>query len=287
MRSHHPLLAARLGRRVLAVVAMALAAASCSSDSGERANAIRPFSEVQDGRMSFEADPNDPSSGIFRVTTTEPMICAIVWGTDSGYGRFNNSQSMNGTGIIDHDVVLPNVEPGVEYRYIVQGTTADGTLYRSEEATFVIEPAPENGASGRDADLGENLATGAAVLEASSVFSPSFGAEQAVDGDLRTEWSSRGDGDGAFLVIDLGEQVEIGRVEFVTRSMSDGSSITETFTISVDGGAPLGPFNAATPAARRLVEINVTGRVLRFEVASSTGGNVGAVEIGAYGSVSS
>ena len=42
------------------------------------------------------------------------MICAIVWGEDDSFGRFNNSQSMNGTGIVDHDVVLPEVEPGVE-----------------------------------------------------------------------------------------------------------------------------------------------------------------------------
>ncbi len=61
--------------------------------------------------------------------------------------------------------------------------------------------------------------------------------------------------------------------------MADGSAITSTFTVSVDGDEPLGPFPAASPAARRVVEIDATGRVLRFEVDESTGGNVGAVEI--------
>lgn len=75
----------------------------------------------------------------------------------------------------------------------------------------------------------------------------------------------------------------IGAVEFVTRSMSDGSSVTETFTVSVDGADPLGPFPASTPARRGPVELGaVPGRVLRFVVASSTGGNVGAVEVGVY-----
>ena len=91
-----------------------------------------------------------------------------------------------------------------------------------------------------------------------------------------------GDGDGAYLVIDVGEVVEIGAVEFVTRSMSDGSAITETFTVSVDGGEPSGPFPAGTPATRRPAEVDMTGQEFRFQVDSSTGGNVGAVEVGLH-----
>ena len=102
------------------------------------------------------------------------------------------------------------------------------------------------------------------------------------DGDLATEWSTRGDGDDGYLVVDLGEAVPIAAVDFVTRSMGDGSAVTETFTVSVDGGAPYGPFPAGTPRARRLADLVARGRVLRFEVVTSTGGNVGAVEIGVY-----
>ena len=43
---------------------------------------------------------------------------------------------MNGTGITDHDVYLPDAIAGRTYYYVVQGTTADGTLYRSDLATF-------------------------------------------------------------------------------------------------------------------------------------------------------
>lgn len=65
------------------------------------------FALVQENEFAFEADPTDPNRGIFRVRTTEPMICTIVWGETDAFGSFNNSLSMNGTGIIDHDVVLP------------------------------------------------------------------------------------------------------------------------------------------------------------------------------------
>ena len=243
---------------------------------------VRPFSEVQDGDLTFEADPSDPRRGIFRVTTTEPMICAIVWGEDDSLGRFNNSLAMNGTGIVQHDVVLPDVEPGREYRFLVQGTTADGTLHRSEVSTFTIEggaaPEPEP----PDVQVGEELSLGATVLDASSSFSEGFAADNAFDGDDRTEWSTRGDGDSGFITVDLGEQARIGAVEFVTRSMADGSAITDTFTVTVDGGPPLGPFPAGTPARRRLTELATEGRELRFDVETSTGGNVGAIEIRVY-----
>ncbi|MEO5842322.1 MAG: hypothetical protein ABIU08_26495 [Acidimicrobiales bacterium] len=45
---------------------------------------------------------------------------------------------MNGTGIVQHDVSLPDIEAGVTYTYVFQGTTADGTLYRSDIGTFHI-----------------------------------------------------------------------------------------------------------------------------------------------------
>lgn len=272
-------------RRFRWVLGLLLLLAACGGDDTTSSGAsdgaeIRPFSEVQDSEFAFELDPADPTRGIFRVTTSEPMICAIVWGEDDTFGRFNNSQSMNGTGIIEHDVALPDVEPGTEYRFLVQGTTADGTLYRSEISSFAIEGG--DAAAGVELPAGENVATGAVVVDASSSFSDSFVPELALDGDLGTEWSTRGDGDGAFLVVDVGAPVDLGAVEFVTRSMSDGSAVTETFTVSADGGEPLGPFPAGTPATRRPSDITLRGQVFRFEVVSSTGGNVGAVEVGLY-----
>lgn len=245
--------------------------------------AVRPFSEIQDGPVAFEADPFDPSGGIFRVTTTEPAICAIVWGETDEFGRFNNSLAMNGTGIVQHDVSLPDLEPGREYVYVLQGTTADGTLYRSEVDTFTIPVTEGDAAATPGPDVGPNLATDATIADVSSEFGDAFAAGFAIDGDLATEWSSRDDGDEAFITVDLGTTTDLTGVAFLTRSMADGTAITETFTVTVDGGEVLGPFPAGNPADPRVAEVATSGQQLTFEVDSSTGGNVGAVEIQVFG----
>lgn len=275
----------RSARWYLSVVVLLLVSSSagCTYSRVEGAVQARPFGEVQEGDMVFEPDPSDPRRARFRVTTTEPMICAVVWGEDDSFGRMNNATAMDGTGIEQHDVVLPDVEPGRQYTYVVQGTTADGTLYRSPVGTFTIDRADADAAvEPPDVEVGENLALDATVVDASSTFGDAFVAGHAVDGDDSTEWSTNGDGDGGSITIDLGKPQEIAAVEFVTRSMADGSAVTESFTVTVDGGEPAGPFPAGTPATRRISEIDATGRELRFDVESSTGGNVGAVEIRAY-----
>jgi len=253
--------------------------AGCSDDAGSDAE-VRPFSEVQETDFLFEADPTNPDRGIFRVTTTEPMICAIIWGEDESFGNFNNSLAMNGTGIIEHDVFLPGAEPGVEYVFKVQGSTADGTLYESPVGTFTI---PESSGSESDeAEHGPNLALEASVTEVSSEFSDSFSATNAIDGDTSTEWATSGSGDDAFIAIDLGSDRQIAGVAFLTRSMADGSAITEEYTVIVDGES-FGPFQAGTVADPNVAEIDASGQMVRFEVTTTTGGNTGAVEVQIFG----
>lgn len=269
-------------RRLALLSVLLLAVAACSAGTDATSDAeVRPFEEIQASPVVFEADPLDPSRGIFRVDTTEEAICAIVWGETEDFGRFNNSLTMNGTGIIEHDVVLPDLEQGTEYVYVLQGTTADGTLYRSEVATFTI-PVTDAPTAAPEPDLGPNLAVGATVTDVSSEFNDSFAAENAVDGDLSTEWSSQEDGDDGAITIDLGSETTVTGVAFLTRSMADGSAVTETFTVTI-GDETFGPFPAGSPAQARIAELNATGQELRFEVATSTGGNVGAVEIQVFG----
>jgi hypothetical protein len=252
-----------------------------ASVAGARPVEVRPFSEVQASDIAFSRDPSDPTRGIFRVETSEPMICAIVWGPTKSFGRFNNSLSMNGTGITEHDVLLPDVDAGVTYRYIVQGTTADGTLYRSKVGAFRLAAGDAVDAPAKIAGL-TNVATAATVVASSSEYSSSFSAAYAIDGDTKTEWATKGDGDAGSITIDLGRAVEVAAVEFVTRSMADGTAVTSRFTVALDGGAPLGPFPAGTVARPRPATIGATGQVMRFDVARSSGGNVGAVEIRVY-----
>src|SRR5680860_1119365 len=63
---------------------------------------------------------------------------------------------------------------------------------------------------------------------------------------------------------------------------SPSSATTTTFFVVADEGERLGPFQAGNPANPRFNAASFTGRVLRFEVETSTGGNTGAIEIYAY-----
>ena len=272
----------RAVRGVAVLVAGACAFAGCGEDdSSPSSTEVRPFADVQASDLEFEADPLDPTRGIFRVTTSEPMICAIVWGEDDTFGRFNNSLSMNGTGIEQHDVTLPGIEPGATYQFVVQGTTADGTLYRSEVGTFRIGDESDRPPSTVLAP-GTDIAPTSIVSAVSSEFSDAFAAVNAIDGDLATEWATSGDGDDGSITLELPEETEILAVDFVTRSMADGSATTSTYTVRVDDGPPLGPFPAGSPAQPRPAVIEVPGRTLRFDIVTSSGGNVGAAEIRVY-----
>jgi hypothetical protein len=267
-------------RTILTLAVLAVLVAACSSGTDSE---VLPFSDIQASEFSFEPDQFDPNRAIFRVTTTEPSICSITWGETEALGNQNNSLSMNGTGIIQHDVILPGAIAGGTYYFTVQGATADGRLFQSEMATFTI---PDDGPAAADdpvVDPGINLALAATVTDVSSEFNDAFSADRAIDGDTATEWSTRGDGDGGFIVIDLGSEVALGGFDFITRSMADGSAVTTEYRVTVDGGEVLGPFPAGTPAQPRMASVLTTGRLLRFDIETSTGGNTGAVEIRVFG----
>ena len=280
---------------VLLAAAVIFAACGSSDDSSDDSSAtaassddviegeLLDFALVQENEFTFEADPGDPDRGIFRVRTTEPMICAIVWGETDEFGNFNNSLAMNGTGIIDHDVVLPGAQQGVEYTFRVQGTTADGKQYRSEIGTFTIpvtETDDDGDATGDEMALhGANLALEGTIIEASSSFGAGWEPENAIDDDTQTEWATAGDGDEGFITIDLGSEQDVVGVEFLTRRMLDGTATTEMYTITVDGGETFGPFPAGSPADPNFTAVEFSGQQIRFDIASSTGGNVGAIEV--------
>lgn len=282
----------RLARSVALVLALGLTAAACGSGDDTTSDAeaapgtiegqLLDFALVQDNDFVFEADPTDPNRGIFRVRTTEPMICTIVWGETDEFGNFNNSLAMNGTGIIDHDVILPGARQGVEYRFRVQGSTADGEQYRSEIGTFTI-PVTDTGDAvdgGEEMGVhGANLALDAVVIEASSTFGPGWEPENALDDDTTTEWATSGDGDDGFLTIDLGSEQDVVGVEFWTRSMLDGTATTDVYTITVDGEETFGPFPAGNPANPDFSAVEFSGQQIRFDIESSSGGNVGAIEV--------
>ncbi len=263
------------------VLALALLVTACGGEDADDGalNSILPFELIQDGDFAFEVDPFDTTRGVFHVTTTEPTICSITWGETTELGNLNNSLTMNGTGIIQHDVPLPGAEPGKAYYFTVQGSTADGRVFQSEMATFTLPEIEAAASPDREMAIhGDNLSVGASVRAVISEFSAAWSADNAIDGDMSTEWATSGDGSDGYIEIDLGTESDIAGFEFITRSMTDGSAITTEYTVDVDG-VVFGPFAAGTPADPGFAAVDASGRIVRFMISDSSGGNTGAIEI--------
>jgi len=228
------------------------------------------FASIMAGPITVDLDPSG-TSAVVRVDTTIDVVCAVVYGTDTTFGGISTDDDMAGGAHANHHPVVGPLDPGTTYYYRMAGVAADGTIYRSDTMTFTTP----GGSSART-----NLAPSGTIVDVSSEYSDTYKAENAIDGSLATEWSSNGDGDAAFITIDLGAPTTITGVGFRTREMSDGTAITTSFTVTVDGQA-YGPFPAGPGLST--ADLSVTGHVFRFDVDTSTGGNTGAVEIEIYG----
>ena len=227
---------------------------------------VLDFADIQSGEVGIVLDPSGTLATV-EVSTTIDAACAVAFGEDGTLGRLGTDVDMAAGGHRDHRVLLGGLQPGTAFVFRLQGSGVDGNLYRSRLYSFRT-PVPPIAAP-------ENHAIGARMTDVSSEFSAAFLAANAVDGDLSTEWSTRGDGDDAFITLDLGRVLDVSAVAFRTRQMGDGSSMTATFSITVDGEA-YGPF----PAGPEPVPVEFSGRIVRLDVDTSTGGNTGAVERG-------
>jgi hypothetical protein len=278
----------RLKRRSPVLVALfasiALVAAACSTSGSD--SEVIDFAEIQSSDFEFTVDANGVAK--MNVTTNIDAACSIAWGETDDLGTIGTDLDMGGTAHDDHEVLLVGAVPGETYQFRVQGSDADGNLFQSELASFTLPeiPASDESISGEDdmAVPGDNLAEGATVVAVSSVFSDAWSGENAVDGDMSTEWATAGSGDDAFIEIDLGSPEDVIGVEFITRTMGDGTATTTEYTVTVDGGDVFGPFPAGDPSVSRFAEALFAGQVLRFDVVSSTGGNTGAIEVRVFAS---
>jgi len=257
--------------------------AACSGGDDDTGAVVRPIEDILAGEIRIE--DIGPDSAVVRASTDIPVVCSVVFGTDRAYGSLSTDLDMGGAAHSDHEAPLRGLVPDTLYHYRLQGTGPDGTLYVSSDLTFRTAAEGSVGI-----ELGTNLASaieGGSIAEVSSAFgeSSAWQAANAIDGDPSTEWSSNGDGDGAYITVQLRADAQITAVSFWTRTMGASAQIEE-FQVITDRGETFGPF--VLPDARRpyAFEVSATARSLRFEVVSSSGGNTGAVEIGVYGEFS-
>ena len=140
---------------------------------------------------------------------------------------------------------------------------------------------------------GKNVALvskGARIVGVSSTFGgggneSAWGANNAIDGAPGTQWSTAGDGDDAWIEIELPSRTHVTSIGFWTRAMSSSAQIL-SFRVIADGGDVHGPFELKGAAAIHYFETDLKATRLRFEALETSGGNTGAVDIEVYGSPS-
>jgi hypothetical protein len=140
---------------------------------------------------------------------------------------------------------------------------------------------------------GENAASLAARARIAGVSSnfgagdndSSFGANNAIDGQSNTEWSSHGDGDDAWIEIELDQSYDVQTIGFWTRRMPNETAQIFSFTVTTGEGKTYGPFDLPDANQIYYFPVEFTTNRLRFDAVHTNTGNTGAVEIEAYGHV--
>ena len=110
-----------------------------------------------------------------------------------------------------------------------------------------------------------------------------WGASSAFDGNVNSESSSSGDGDEAWIEVQLARRAHIDRIEFQTRSMSDGSAIAHQFAVTSENGETYGPYDLPDARQSYTFDVDIDAQTLRFSLTGTTGGNTGVVDIAVYG----
>lgn len=278
-----------ISKRILFLAAVALLGlVACSSVETSDSSGVtegytfRSIDEIVDGDLAVTNFANDGTATL-PVHTNIPVACSVVYGTTPAFGSLTLDLDMAGGTHSDHNPLLTNLEPETEYFYRFQGVDDAGTIYLSEVMTFITPP--------RKTSQTENLASpqnGAEIIGYSSAFGDAapqdrWGAASAFDDNPNTEWSSAGDGNGAWIEVKLAGPARIDSVEFQTRAMGDGSAITHSFTIVTGDGQEYGPFDLPDASNSYRFEVPFEAETLRFNLMDTTGGNTGAVDIAVYG----
>jgi hypothetical protein len=280
-------------------VLVAFVLLACSGNALPSTTGPQDISTVAQPNASIQSDLADilkteiqvvnitSTSATVTAETTIDVACAVAFGTTTEYGQLAVDQDMGGAGHSDHGPQLTGLEPDTVYHLTFGGIGPDGTVYGYKDLTFRTKPADAKPAS---RSQGENLAlarNGGRVTRVSSNYgSPSmdssFGANNAFDGNASTQWSSQGDGNGAWIEIELAQVSQVNSLGFWTRTMGTSAQIASLRVIT-DRGETFGPFDLADASAVHYFDVDITAKILRFETVDSSGGNTGAVEIEVYG----
>lgn len=223
------------------------------------------------------------TSATLNLNTSLDVACLVVFGTDTDFGNMALDSDMGASAHQNHSVIMRGLEPDTDYVYRLQGSDNFGNLYASAVMSFRTPVA----AAGPD--LGTNVASttlGASVVDVSSNYggganSSSWGANNAIDGQATTEWSSAGDGNNAFITIDLVAKTQVSGFGLWTRTMGTSAEIS-SFEVENEVGDIYGPFEVDNANGIFDFPIEAEGQSFTFRVTGSNGGNTGVVEVAIY-----
>ena len=249
---------------------------NASGDSG--ANTAFQFANLRVEEVSA-------TRAVVRFDTSEPTTCEAEYGTSMttmDQSATDPSMAPNQLDTV-HDVPLEDLVPDTTYYYRARATDKDGRTERSNTLSFKTLPQRQSGLT-NVALMSEGTTVSAVSSNfggAASGNSSSFGANNAIDGSMVTEWSTNGDGDDAFIVVDFGKMRTLSRVGFRSRRMTDGSSIIKSFRLIFMDQSMLGPFDSPDPDQLYVFDFAtpVSTQTVRLEAVTTTGGNSGAKEI--------
>ena len=235
--------------------------------------------------VNLRAEEIAATRAVLRFETSVPATCAVRYGiAPDALDGFATDPSMTGAELsITHQVPVEDLAPATPYWWRGVATDAAGATWESDLQSFTTADAGAGGDALVDVATHE---AGATVSAVSSNFGggandSTWGADHAIDGKMATEWATNGDGDEAWLEIDLGQRRTVTHVGLRSRAMPDGSSIVRSFTVSFDDGEPRGPFATPDPEERYRFDLGgpVDVRRVRFDAVDTTGGNTGVREI--------
>jgi hypothetical protein len=262
----------RAARAIAGIAALCCLLLTYGGDAAAKGtDGIRPFKLVEVGKTVFHFAAGGRSVSV-QVDTSPPTVCAIAYGKKPSLGSIADDPNMGGTAISQHTIVLSGLSPGTTYFYKLTATDARAAVFQTPGLASFTTPR-------QAASHERDVAIGAKVVFVSSQWSSAYKAENAVDGNLSSQWASNNDGNHAWITIDLRRAYKVNGVAFITRQMTDGSAITKTFAVVVDGHRRYGPFPAGNGLDPRVARVSFTARLIRFEVVTSTGGNTGATEV--------
>ena len=228
-----------------------------------------------------------PYSATVLAETRVDAACAVAYGLNTDYGQLATDLDMAGSGHQDHRPLLIGLQPDTEYHYKFGGVDSKGRVFGSSDFTFRTPPAATGDLKQPSGDNWALLTNGARVVTASSIFGAgdndsAWGANNAIDGDPGTQWSTDGDGNDASIEIELATKTHVTSLGFWTRSMGDSAQVF-SFRAVTDRGEIFGPFDLDDSAAIHYYDTDITAKRLRFEAVATSGGNTGVLEIEVYG----